>query len=111
MALMLAEKRSLILATALLITPLVPAFAQQNNPTGNLGSNRSVTAAPGTADSQAASGVRSGDVTPHGTSNYGMMTAAPGHTHVPGTNSSTHSAAKATNAQKTGSEPSGGSGH
>jgi hypothetical protein len=53
--------RLLVLAVSLVAIPLVGALAQ-NNPTGNLGSNKSVTASPGTADNKAASGIDTGDV-------------------------------------------------
>jgi hypothetical protein len=107
---MLNKMHSLLLASILVAAPLVAAMAQQNNPTGNLGSNRSSTATPGTADSKAASGMNTGDVgsTGKGTSNYGgsaMSTTAPGatgRTVVPGSTSSQANSASGTAEQKTG---------
>lgn len=53
-------QRFLILAASLVAMPLAGALAQ-SNPTGNLGSNTSSTASPGTADDKAVSGLETGD--------------------------------------------------
>jgi hypothetical protein len=107
---MFSKSRSLLLATVLMAVPMTAAVAQQNNPTGNMGSNRSVTASPGTADSKAASGLNTGDVGSHntGASNYGgsaMNSTTPGatgRTVVPGSTSSQAGASTATMGQKSG---------
>jgi hypothetical protein len=61
---MTSISRSLLLSAALMAAPLAGAIAQQNNPAGNYGSNRSATAAPGTADSKPMSGMNTGDAGP-----------------------------------------------
>lgn len=112
------KSRSFLLASTLLIAPVATAMAQQNNPTGNMGSNRSVTAAPGTADSKAASGMSTGDVGTHatGTSNYGgsaMNSTTPGATGktvVPGSTSSQASSAAGTANQRSGTATGSGEG-
>jgi hypothetical protein len=110
------KSRSLLLAATLLAAPMATAMAQQNNPTGNMGSNRSVTASPGTADNKAASGMSTGDAGTHatGTSNYGssaMSSTTPGATGktvVPGSTSSQANAASGTANQKSGGATDGG---
>ncbi len=109
---MLAKSRSLLLATTLIVAPLATALAQHNNPTGNLGSNGSATATPGTADNSTAN---TGNGT-HGTSmsNYGgtaMNSTTPGatgHTIVPGSTSSQASSSLGTEQQKKGAQTAGG---
>jgi hypothetical protein len=111
---MFSQSRLLLLAASLMIASVATAMAQ-SNPAGNLGSNNSVTASPGTADSAAASGMSTGDVGSHGTttSNYGgsaMNSTAPGatgQTVVPGTTSSQASSAAGTDQQQTGSTAGG----
>ena len=113
---MFSKSRSLLLAAALMATPLATALAQQNNPAGNMGSNNSVTASSGTADSKAASGMHTGDVGSHaavngnygGSAMNGTTPGATGRTVVPGSNSSPSSVAAATSEQKTGAQTSGG---
>ena len=61
---------SMALAATLITMPVAGAFARQNNPAGNLGSNRSSTAGPGTADNPAASGTYTGDTRSTGNSVY-----------------------------------------
>jgi hypothetical protein len=115
---MFHKTQSLLLASTLLIAPVATAMAQQNNPTGNLGSNRSATASPGTADSKAGSGMTTGDVGTKstGTGNYGssaMSTTAPGatgRTVVPGSTSSQASSSTGTVEQKTGGSTGSGGG-
>jgi hypothetical protein len=107
---MFFKSRSLLFAAGLMALPAAAAFAQQNNPAGNMGSNRSVTASPGTADSKAASGINSGDVgsSSTGTSNYSGSAMSPtkpgatGQTVVPGSTSSQASASAGTMEQKSG---------
>jgi hypothetical protein len=107
---MFSRSHTLLLAAALMAAPMATAMAQQNNPTGNMGSNRSVTASPGTADSKAASGMTTGDVGSKATggSNYGgsaMNSTTPGatgRTVVPGTTSSQANSARGTAEQKSG---------
>lgn len=111
---MVSKSYSLLLAAALMAAPMAVAMAQQN-PTGNMGSNRSAAASPGTADDRAVSGMNTGDVGTRGTgtSNYSssaMNSTAPGatgRTVVPGSTSSQASAASGTSDQKTGSTSGG----
>jgi hypothetical protein len=113
---MFSKSRSLLMAATLMAVPLATAVAQQNNPAGNMGSNRSVTASPGTADNSAASRMTTGDHSARGTmtNSYGGPTTsnavpgATGHTVVPGTNSSQAGSAPATVQEKTGTVSSGG---
>jgi hypothetical protein len=113
---MLFKSRSILLAATLMAAPLATAMAQQNNPTGNLGSNRSATAAPGTADSSAASTMHTGDNAARGTStnSHGGTSmnnttpGATGHTVVPGSTSSQAGAAGSTVREKTGGTSAGG---
>jgi hypothetical protein len=113
---MFSKSRSLLLASTLLIAPVATAMAQQNNPTGNMGSNRSVTASPGTADNKPASGMNTGDNSTRttGTSNYGgaaMNSTTPGATGktvVPGSTSTQADSSRGTANQKSGGSNSGG---
>jgi hypothetical protein len=101
-----------LLATTLMAAPLATALAQPNNPTGNMGSNNSVTASPGTADSKAVSGMNTGDAGSHSTAtgNYSGSAANPtnpgatGRTVVPGSTSSQASSSAGTVEQKTGTQ-------
>jgi hypothetical protein len=111
---MLSTSRSLLLAAGLMAVPLATAVAQPN-PTGNLGSNRSVTATPGTADSHAASGLNTADGGARDTTNtYGgaaknsTAPGATGRTIVPGTNSSQANSSPSTAEQKSGGMAGGG---
>lgn len=116
---MLIRCASFAFAAALCAAPV--AMAQQNNPAGNLGSNRSTTAAPGTADNHSASGVNTGDVH-SGSSTYsgsGMSSGsttssttpgATGHTVVPGNNSSVAQDSRGTNHQASGNASGAGGG-
>jgi hypothetical protein len=113
---MFIKSRSLLLAASLIAAPLAVAVAQQNNPTGNMGSNNSATASPGTADSHAASGMSTGDAgarstatSPYrGSASNSTMSGATGQTVVPGSTSSQASSSYGTAQQRTGS--GGGSG-
>jgi hypothetical protein len=113
--------QTLFLAASMLAAHALGALAQPIDSTGNQGTNRSVTASPGTADSQAASGMRTGDVNP-GSSPYSStrpMTrgqaanphqpGATGQTIVPGDSSSAADTAGATRNTQTGG--GGGSGN
>jgi hypothetical protein len=110
------KSRSLLLAAGLMAVPLATAMAQQD-PTANLGSNRSVTATPGTADNSAVSTMTTGDSAARGTmtNTYGGSSTnnptpgATGHTVVPGTMSSQASSAPATVQEKTGGTSADGS--
>jgi hypothetical protein len=114
-AFMLFKSRSLLIAAGLIAVPLAAAMAQ-NAPTTNPGSNRSVTASPGTADNKDASNLTTGDANAHSTmtNTYGgsnMNNATPGatgRTVVPGTTSSQASSAPSTMQEKTGVGTSGG---
>jgi hypothetical protein len=106
-----------MMSAALFAAPLTGAMAQPNNPAGNYGSNRSMTATPGTADSKTGSGMNTGDVHTRGAmdSNSGAASnprtpGGTGRTLVPGTNSNQASAATGTaNARTDGSGTTGGS--
>lgn len=106
---MVLKSRTLILAASLMAVPMVAAMAQQNNPAGNMGSNQSSTASPGTADNKAVSGMNTGDVgsrnkaTSSGTAMNSTTPGATGHTVVPGSNSSQAGASAGTAEQKSGS--------
>jgi hypothetical protein len=114
---MFSKSRSLLLAATLLAAPMATAMAQGNNPTGNMGSNQSVTASPGTADSKAVSGMNTADVGAHSTTgtNYNAAAANPstpggtGTTVVPGTMSSQAGSTSGTAQQQTGVTTGGGS--
>ncbi len=112
---MISFSRSLLLSAALLAAPLTGAMAQNSNPAGNYGSNRSMTAAPGTADNSAASGMNTGDAQSRGTvSSYSGGASDPrkpgatGRTVVPGSNSSQTSASAGTANTRTNSTTGGG---
>ena len=84
--------RTFFLAAAILAVPAFAVMAQPSDATNNKGSNRSVTASPGTADSQAASGMHTGDVGTTGS--YSTTRPASGNTaatnpHTPGATGST----------------------
>lgn len=100
---------SALLMAGLMAVGSTVAMAQADSPSGNLGSNRSITAAPGTADSKAMSGVNTGDAGLRtNPSNYGgsamnrTTPGATGKTIVPGDRSSQAGAAAGTAEQKTG---------
>ncbi len=112
---MISTSRSLLLSVALLAAPLTGAMAQNGNPAGNYGSNRSMTAAPGTADNSAHSGMNTGDEPSRGTMSSYPGTASdprkPGATSrivVPGSNSSQTSAPARTSNTRTGAMTGGG---
>jgi hypothetical protein len=104
----------------MLAASAIGALAQPANSTGNYGSNRSVTASPGTADNHAASGMHTGDVgsgspySPTLPTTRGMTATNPnksgatGKTVVPGDSSSMANTSGATrNAQTGGAGTSG----
>ena len=108
---MTLQSRTLILAASLFAVPLAGAMAQ-SNPAGNYGSNKSMTAAPGTADSKAASGLSTADsatrppaMTPGAMNPY--KPGATGNTVVPGTNSSVANIAPNSAEQKSGATATG----
>jgi hypothetical protein len=111
---MFLQPRSLLLAAALMAGSMTVAIAQ-SNPAGNLGSNNSATASPGTADSKSMSGMNTADAgSPHNPAgNYsgsGINSApgATGKTVVPGSTSTQASNSKATTDQRQGPQTSGG---
>lgn len=113
---MLLKTRPLLLAATLIAVPMAASIAQQNNPAGNLGSNKSVTATPSTTqDSKSNPGMNTGDAGSHATAtgNYSgtamsrSVPGATGHSVVPGTTSSQASASSGTAAEKTGSQAAG----
>ncbi len=103
---MLRTLQNLILTASLTAVPAAGVLAQ-SNPTGNLGSNKSITAAPGTADDNAISGLNSGDANakrPHPTqaARDRKMPGSTGSTVVPGNSSTVSGNQAATVEQKTG---------
>jgi hypothetical protein len=113
---MFQKSYPILLAATLVVAPLTAAVAQSNNPPANMGSNRSSTAAPGTADNKAMSGMHTGDTNaPHSTtgnrSGSAMDSTTPGatgRTVVPGSTSNQASSSAGTAEQKSGSVTSGG---
>ena len=113
---MFLRSRSLLLTAALLAAPVTTVLAQQNNPMGNMGSNNSVTATPGTADNKASSGMNTADTGARGApvGNYtgsSMNPTTPGATGkavVPGSTSSQVGSSAGTVEQKAGPQASGG---
>jgi hypothetical protein len=104
---MVSKSRSILLATGLMAFYSAAAIAQSNNPAGNMGSNNSATASPGTADSKPARGMNTGDAgsAPVARSNAATNSNAPGGTGttvVPGSNSSQAGSAAGTAEMKTG---------
>jgi hypothetical protein len=111
MSAMFLKLPSLLLAAGFMAASLSTAMAQSNNPAGNMGSNGSVTASPGTANSQAASGMHTGDVGAHSPTagNYsGATPGATGKTVVQGSTSSQAGAAGGTVEQRQGQTAGGG---
>ncbi len=106
---MIAKISSIVMAGALLAGPMAPALAQTQNPAGNMGSNRSMTASPGTQDN-AASGMNSNDMNNPGSAggNYAGSSLSSHPGVVKGSNSSVASSGSATREQQTGSSPAGG---
>jgi len=112
---MLMYSRSLLLAATLMAVPVAAAMAQSNNPAGNMGSNNSATASPGTADSKSAAGMNTGDTGPNRTAagNYAgsaMNSTTPGatgQTVVPGSTSSQANASAGTAEQQMGATAGG----
>lgn len=109
--------KSIILTAIIMAVPASWALAQPTNPSGNQGSNLSVTATPGTADSAAASPMHTADVDAagsHGTRMPSMGATDPtkpgatGQTVVPGDNSSVAGTASATRNTQTGGAGGGG---
>lgn len=111
---MTIHARSVLLAASLVTIPVIGALAQNTNPAGNYGSNKSITASPGTADSKTASGMNTADtnaprsaVPPAATNNYAP--GATGRTIVPGSNNTVAGATSGSETQKTGVVTGGGS--
>jgi hypothetical protein len=102
---MTSTLRNAMLAATIFATPFA-AFAQSNNPTGNMGSNSSVTATPPTANSPAAA-MNTGDVkatakTPTAMERSPSVPGATGRTVVPGSNSTVAGDHSGTAESKTG---------
>jgi hypothetical protein len=98
--------RNSMLAAAIFAAPLT-AFAQSNNPTANLGSNKSTTATPPTADTRSST-LHTGDAnaTPHAPGAAAQnphVPGATGKTVVPGTTSTVAGDRSSTANAKTGS--------
>ena len=110
---MVSISQPLLVAAVLAATPLTTALAQ-GNPAGNMGSNTSITATPGTADNKALSGMNTADTTatparpPSGAATNPYVPGATGKTVVPGSTSSPAAAAAGTAEAKTGGAGSGG---
>jgi hypothetical protein len=113
---MISKSCSLLLAAGLMVAPMATALAQSNNPAGNLGSNNSASATPGTtADSKSTPGMNTGDAGSHSTvsGNYSGSAINPttpgatGRTVVPGDSSSQASASSGTMQERTGSTTAG----
>ncbi|WP_428538142.1 hypothetical protein [Rhodopila sp.] len=107
---MLSKSPSLIVAAVLVTAPMLSAMAQQNNPTGNMGSNSSATATPMTKNNSPGAGsMAKGTAGENGTKARNRVApGATGKTVVPGSKSSQASAADATKQQKSGSPTTGG---
>lgn len=110
---MTSKLRMSLMAIALLATPML-ATAQSNNPTGNMGANRSDTAAGTSADKmqKPVGAVPSGAAAPKsaGMANDGATPGATGTTVVPGSNSTVSGDKTGTTAAKTGQTNGGGGG-
>ncbi len=78
---MFTKSGSLLLAASLMAAPLGAALAQ-SNPTGNLGSNKSTTAAPRTADSKSKSGLNTATPGVYTKGSTGTRSGATGATHM-----------------------------
>jgi hypothetical protein len=102
--------RTSLLVAAIFAAPLA-AFAQSNNPMGNLGSNGSTTATPPTANSPS-SGMHTGDANAMpkpatGAAQNPHVPGATGQTVVPGTNSTVAGDRSATVNSKTNGATNG----
>jgi hypothetical protein len=110
---MISISRPLVLAVVLAGAPLTSVLAQ-GNPAGNMGSNTSITATPGTADNKALSGMNTADATamparpPSSAATNAYVPGATGKTIVPGSTSSPAAAAAGTAEAKTGGGGGGG---
>ena len=93
---MIAISRRLLLAAALMATPLAGPMAQSNNPAGNYDGKPSATPVPGTADSGSKFGMNTGNAGSSSTTganaaatsdtmagNSGRTLVAPSHTNNP----------------------------
>jgi len=111
-----SKLRLSLMTVALLATPVL-AIAQGNNPTGNMGANRSDTAGGTSADKMQKPGMATADVqsganTPKPTA-MAQDSAAPGATGktvVPGSNSTVSGDKSGTVAAKTGQTNASGGG-
>jgi hypothetical protein len=108
-----SKLRMLLMAIALLATPML-AFAQSNNPTGNMGSDRSNTSAGTNVDKTQKSGMGTGDVRsgvnaprPSVAAKDNAVPGATGKTVVPGSNSTVSGDQAGTSAAKTGQANTG----
>src|ERR1700735_180424 len=105
---MVSISRPVMLAAVLVAAPLSTVFAQQNNPAGNMGSNTSITATPGTADNKALSGMNTADSgamparPPSAAATNPYVPGATGKTVVPGSTSSPAAAGAGTAETKSG---------
>jgi hypothetical protein len=101
---MVSKSRLILLAASLIALPFGIAVAQQNNPAGNMGSNNSATASPGTADRNP--GMNKGP-SPRPAARNTNTPGGTGRTVVPGSTSSQAGSAPATTDSKTGAAGGG----
>jgi hypothetical protein len=113
---MTSRLRMSLMAVVLLATPAL-AIAQGNNPTGNMGSNRSDTSAGTNVDNAQKSGMGIADVKPGmnapkppAAAKDNTISGATGRTVVPGSSSTVAGDQSGTSAAKTG-QTNTGSGH
>jgi hypothetical protein len=113
---MTSKLRMSLMAVALLATPML-AIAQSNNPTGNMGSNRSDTAAGTNADKMQKPGMGTADVQsgpnaskPAAMAKDGTAPGATGKTVVPGSNSTVSGDKTGIAVAKTGQTSASGGG-
>lgn len=108
-----AKLRMSLMTVVLLATPVL-AIAQGNNPTGNMGSNRSETSAGTNVDKTQKPGMGTADVKPgvnapmpSAAAKDNMAPGATGTTVVPGSNSTVSGDKTGTSAGKTGQTTTG----
>jgi hypothetical protein len=110
---MTSKLRMSLMTVAFLATPML-AIAQGNNPTGNMGSNRSDTSAGTNVDKTQTPGMGTADVRPgvnapksSAAAKDNMVPGATGKTVVPGSNSTVAGDQSGTSAVKTGQTNAG----
>ena len=113
---MVSKSRIALMTVALFATPML-AMAQSNNPTGNMGSNRSEMAAGTNVDKMQKPGMGTADVQsganpskPNAMAKDSTVAGATGKTVVPGSSSTVSDSKIGTAAAKTGSTNASGGG-